>query len=314
MLNKDVIKGLVGSCLLKRFDGQAKIPECHEEWWELVTGPSKFVAIAAPRGHAKSTAISLSYVLASVLFRQKKFILLVSDTETQSNLFLGSIKQELQENEDLISLFGIKRNEKGDVAFKKDTESDIIVELDDGHTFRIIAKGAEQKLRGLIWNGSRPDLIVCHEEGTEIYTPETGWIKNQDHPEAKRLHTKDAYKVVFADGSTEVVSGDHRYLTKEGWKFVWEMKKNDFVEESISEDILNGILNEEKNLLKNITTSQKLKQSLQSGLRTIVISMMLLNVSGPPGIVNTVKTKLRNTAREILAGCPLNVQREGLEN
>ncbi len=163
MLNAEVIEGLVGSCLIKRFDGSAKIPECHREWWKLVTGPDKFVAISAPRNHAKSTAISLSYVLASVLFRNKKFVLLVSDTETQANLFLGSIKQELQDNADIIDLFGIKRNDKGIVQFKKDSESDIIVEFNDGHTFRIIAKGAEQKLRGLIWNGSRPDLIICDD-------------------------------------------------------------------------------------------------------------------------------------------------------
>ena len=162
-LDEHTIEGLVGSCLVKRFDGSAKIPECHREWWRLVTGPEKFVAISAPRNHAKSTAISLSYVLASVLFRNKKFVLLVSDTETQAALFLGSIKQELQENDDLITLFGIKRNPGGIVNFKKDSETDIIVELEDGAQFRIIAKGAEQKLRGLIWNGSRPDLIVCDD-------------------------------------------------------------------------------------------------------------------------------------------------------
>ena len=180
MLTAEVIEGLVGSCLLKRFDGQAKIPECHREWWRLVTGPDKFVAISAPRNHAKSTAISLSYVLASVLFRAKKFVLLVSDTETQSNLFLGSIKQELQDNPDIIDLFGIKRNDKGIVQFKKDTESDIIVEFEDGHTFRIISKGAEQKLRGLIWNGSRPDLIICDDmENDEL-------VMNKDRREKFR--------------------------------------------------------------------------------------------------------------------------------
>ena len=169
MLNAQVIEGLVGSCLIKRFDGSAEIPECHREWWSLVTGPEKYVAISAPRNHAKSTAISLSYVLASVLFRNKKFVLLVSDTETQANLFLGSLKQELQDNSDIVDLFGIKRDEKGVVRFKKDTESDIIVEFNDPDEngqpvyFRIIAKGAEQKLRGLIWNGTRPDLIVCDD-------------------------------------------------------------------------------------------------------------------------------------------------------
>lgn len=180
MINAEVIEGLVGSCLLKRFDGQAKIPECHREWWKLVTGPDKFVAIAAPRNHAKSTAISLSYVLASILFRAKKFVLLVSDTETQSNLFLGSIKQELAENNDLIDLFGIKRDEKGLVKFKKDTESDIIVEFTDGTSFRVISKGAEQKLRGLIWNGSRPDLIICDDmENDEL-------VMNKDRREKFR--------------------------------------------------------------------------------------------------------------------------------
>lgn len=39
----------------------------------------------------------------------------------------------------------------------------------DGHKFRIIAKGAEQKLRGLLWNGMRPDLIILDDlENDEI--------------------------------------------------------------------------------------------------------------------------------------------------
>lgn len=50
MLTKDVIKGFVGSLLLKRFDGSAAIPQCHEEWWDLCCSPNRFVAIAAPRG------------------------------------------------------------------------------------------------------------------------------------------------------------------------------------------------------------------------------------------------------------------------
>lgn len=90
-------------------------------------------------------------------------MLLVSDTESQAALFLGTFKQALQENKDLIELFDLKLNDKGLVAFIKDSETDIIVEMNDGHKFRIIAKGAEQKLRGLIWNGSRPDIIICDD-------------------------------------------------------------------------------------------------------------------------------------------------------
>lgn len=169
VLTTNIIKGFVGSCLVKRFDGASAIPQFHEEMWDLCTSNNQFVAIAAPRGHAKSTSISLSYVLACVLFRERRFVLLVSDTEAQAAMFLGQITQELQENEDIINLFHLKRDEKGEVKFIKDSSTDIIVEFEDGTKFRIIAKGSEQKLRGMLWNGARPDLIVCDDiENDEV--------------------------------------------------------------------------------------------------------------------------------------------------
>lgn len=185
-LNAQVIEGFVGSVLASRFDGRAAIPDFHKECWELCCGPDKFVAISAPRGHAKSTAVTLGYGLSTLLFRQRKFMLLVSDTESQACLFLGTFKQELQDNPDLVELFGIKKDEKGLVKFPKDSENDIIVEMNDGHKFRIIAKGAEQKLRGLIWNGSRPDIIMCDDmENDEL-------VMNKDRREKMRRWFKGA--------------------------------------------------------------------------------------------------------------------------
>lgn len=163
MLNAATIEGFVGSVLAHKFDGAVATPDFHRELWALCTGKDKYVAIAAPRRHAKTTAITVSYGLATLLFRERKFMLLVSDTESQASKFLGELKEHLQENTALIELFGIKRDEKGVVKFIKDSETDIIVELEDGHKFRIIAKGAEQKLRGLLWGGSRPDIIICDD-------------------------------------------------------------------------------------------------------------------------------------------------------
>lgn len=159
-LDRDVIGGFVNSVLASRFDGQSESAEFHKECWDLCTGKDKYVAIAAPRGHAKSTAVTFGYGLATLLFRERKFMLVVSDTESQASSFLGMFRNELQENKDLIDLFDLKKNEKGEVIFVKDSETDIIVELNDGHRFRVLAKGSEQKLRGLIWNGSRPDIIL----------------------------------------------------------------------------------------------------------------------------------------------------------
>ena len=179
-LTSDVLQGFVGSVLAGRFDGSVASPDCHKEWWDLCVSDYRYVAIAAPRGHAKTTAITISYGLASLLFRNKKYLVVVSDTESQSCQFIGAIKQELAENTDLIKLFGLKVNEKGETFFLKDSESDVIGQFADGQKFRIVAKGSEQKLRGMLWDGQRPDLIIGDDlENDEI-------VMNKDRREKFR--------------------------------------------------------------------------------------------------------------------------------
>jgi predicted phage terminase large subunit-like protein len=152
-LTSDLIYGFTGSLLSKGFDEPAPTPECHREWWDLCTSKFRRVAIAAPRGHAKSTAITKSYTLASVLFRDRKYVIIVSDTYKQACMFLAEIKRELIANDDLRQLFGLKE-------ILTDREDDVIVEMNDGHRFRVMAAGSEQKIRGILWEGKRPDLII----------------------------------------------------------------------------------------------------------------------------------------------------------
>lgn len=162
VLNSAIIHGFTSSLLLSKFDDPKPTPQFHHELWELVSSSHPRVAIAAPRGHAKSTAITHCFVLACVMFRVKDYVLIVSDTVGQSILFLNDIKRELLENEPLRELFGFQ-------AFIKDTEDDVIGTFDDGKQFRIVAKGSEQKVRGLKWRNKRPNLIVCDDlENDEI--------------------------------------------------------------------------------------------------------------------------------------------------
>lgn len=157
-----MVEGFTNSVLAPQFDHPKATPDFHRELWDLCTSEHPLVAIGAPRGHAKSTAITHAYTLASVLFREHQFVLIVSDTEAQAVQFLGDIKKELQGNEALISLFGVKK-------LVKDSETDIICEMDDGYLFRIMAKGSEQKVRGLKWSNKRPDLIIGDDlENDEI--------------------------------------------------------------------------------------------------------------------------------------------------
>lgn len=160
-LTKELIHGFVSSLLLRDFDDPAQTPSCHFEWWELCCSDHPKVAIAAPRRHAKSSALTISYGLAAVLFRTHDYVIIVSDSSGQASQFLSNIKDELADNEELRKLFKIS-------TFLKENETDLICMCEDGHQFRISARGSEQKLRGLIWRKKRPNLILCDDlEGDE---------------------------------------------------------------------------------------------------------------------------------------------------
>lgn len=150
------VEGFVNLFLKDSFDSPVGIATCHREWWEMCTSKHPFVSIAAPRNHAKSTAITHSYGLASLVSRNRDFIMIVSDTEQQASYFLNDMKKELLDNKDLQQVFGI-------IGLIKETETDIIVQFDNNYQARVIAKGSEQKLRGIKWNNKRPNLILIDD-------------------------------------------------------------------------------------------------------------------------------------------------------
>lgn len=165
MLDPEVLEGFAGSLLSPRFDNPCKTPKFHKELWELCCSDAAKVAIAAPRGHAKSTAVTHCYVLASVLFMQKSNVMILADTETQGVQFLTDIRMELEENQDLREIFQIH-------GFLKDNEKELIVSMGDSkHLFRIFVKATGQSLRGSKWRGKRPDLILGDDmENDEMVT------------------------------------------------------------------------------------------------------------------------------------------------
>ena len=163
MLTADLVHGFTKSLLAHKFDSPKPTPWFHIEMWEYCCSPDRFVAIAAPRGHAKSTAISLCYVLAAVCFRENDYVWIISDTETQSIQFLQDIKTELLENEELRNLFQIRK-------ILKDNEKDIIFSMGpDSHKVRITAKSTGSSVRGGKWRNKRPNLVVGDDlENDEI--------------------------------------------------------------------------------------------------------------------------------------------------
>ncbi|MEM1108878.1 MAG: phage terminase large subunit [Planctomycetota bacterium] len=114
------------------------------------------IAVAAPRGHAKTTVTSLAYVLWSVLYGHERFVLLVSATREQAIQLLADLKRELEQNVLLSSDFPevcapVQR--RGITLWKGHH-----VVLTNGACVRVL--GAGQALRGMKHGAYRPSLII----------------------------------------------------------------------------------------------------------------------------------------------------------
>lgn len=155
-LSAALVEAFAGAFLSPMYDNPQPTPQFHRQGWELYCSPWELCSIVAPREHAKSTALTHDFGLATILFRAQDYVLVVSATEDLAIGHLGDMAKELRENDDLRQEFGVTK-------LVSDAKTDVIVEFSDGHQARILAKGSGQKMRGLKWNGKRPGLILCDD-------------------------------------------------------------------------------------------------------------------------------------------------------
>lgn len=154
--NADLVEAFAAMFLSPLYDNPQPTPEFHRQCWRLYCSEAELAAVAAPREHAKSTALTHDFGLAIALFRVQDYIVIVSATEELAMGHLGDIAKVLRENDDVIREFKIN-------GLSTDTKSDVVVDFVDGHQCRFIAKGSGQKMRGLKWNGKRPGCILCDD-------------------------------------------------------------------------------------------------------------------------------------------------------
>ncbi len=155
-LTAELIEGFAGVFLSPMYDNPQPTPDFHREGWGLYCSDWELCSIVAPREHAKSTAFTHDYILAETLFRVEMFVVLVSATEDLAKDHLSDIARVLRENDEVRKHFGIK-------DLTVDAKTEVVCRMSDLHEFRILAKGAGQKMRGLKWRGRRPGLIVCDD-------------------------------------------------------------------------------------------------------------------------------------------------------
>lgn len=136
------------------------------------------ICVAAPRGHAKSTYLSKSFPCREVVFRNRKYIIAISETPNVSTKNLDWLKTQLKYNEKLRNDFGPLLHPK-EQKNKQDNSTSFIAREDTGDTPNLLtlveAYSTGQAIRGANWNGHRPDLIICddlEDEDSNAGTPE----------------------------------------------------------------------------------------------------------------------------------------------
>ena len=167
----------------------------HVEIFDLLADASasrsQRIAVAAPRGNAKSTVVSLAYVLWSVLCSDEPFVVIVSATREQAVQLLKTVKDELQTNPLLLADMPDVCRPPGARGKPKPWRDNNIL-LANGVMLR--ALGANQAMRGLKHGAHRPTLIVVDD------------LENQEQCDSadQRAKLKDWFE------RTLLKAGDHR--------------------------------------------------------------------------------------------------------
>ncbi|MDP2631131.1 MAG: phage terminase large subunit [Candidatus Uhrbacteria bacterium] len=155
----------------------------------------KMAIIVAFRNSAKSTIITTASVIWSILgIPQKKFVIILSQTEQKARQHLQNIKRELEENELLrrdLGPFDEERNQWGATA--------LIIKKFNA---KIMIGSAEQTIRGLRFGAHRPDLIIIDDvEDTSSVRTQEGRDKTYNWLTSEVLPAGDKNTKVIAVGN-----------------------------------------------------------------------------------------------------------------
>lgn len=134
-----------------------QIAEFQKDIFRITEDQSNPLAvIVAFRGSGKSTLVTFSYSLWSILgIQQKKFVLILCQTRTQAKQHMMNLRRELEDN-------ALLRNDLGPFQEENDewgSSSLVFSKLGA----RITAASTEQSIRGLRHNQYRPGLIILDD-------------------------------------------------------------------------------------------------------------------------------------------------------
>ncbi|QGG47644.1 phage terminase large subunit [Heliorestis convoluta] len=149
-------------------------PKFHQELCNLlrtvsIDNPTARIAWAAPRGHAKSAYLSNCFPIHQIVFNKRKYILIISETDSMAKKFIEWISLQLKFNQKLRADFGEILSERKSMNERDNqeaflTRNGILVE----------AASMGKQLRGKRNGSYRPDLVILDdlESAKNTNTPE----------------------------------------------------------------------------------------------------------------------------------------------
>lgn len=114
------------------------------------------IVVVAFRGSAKSTIMTLSYPIWSILGKQKKkFVVILGQTQSKAKQYLLNIKRELESND-------LLRSDLGPFEEQNDEWGSYSLVIPK-YEAKITTASIDQSIRGLRHGQHRPDLIICDD-------------------------------------------------------------------------------------------------------------------------------------------------------
>lgn len=132
--------------------------ELTEKLAEVTQKPTKKIGWGAPRGHAKSAYLTNIFPLHAVLYRYKKYILIISETAGMSQSFIEFLSTNLKVNPKINSDFGeiLSANAR---LNETDNKESFVTHTD----IKVQASSIGGQLRGSRFRNVRPDLLILDD-------------------------------------------------------------------------------------------------------------------------------------------------------
>jgi predicted phage terminase large subunit-like protein len=174
------------------------IAPIHREFFDLCdyvndTERNARLAIAAARGHSKSGVFTNGFPLHQVAYRRRRYVLIISETDSLSKKLIGWINKQLKYNALLREDFGPLMHESNSKN-EKDNEEAFITTSGT----LVEASSSGKQLRGKRHGAVRPDLVLVDDPSS---------MNNEGTKEAreKLVHWFNSVVVPIGSKSTAIV-------------------------------------------------------------------------------------------------------------